>query len=226
MLMMLVVMMFILLPSVAPPVQAVVGVDDAVLATSAVALLFLGLCGVTFASSSDAVAGVQAFLAKQADGAQRLASIASEYVKDGVLTLNSAVKEAFADIRSCVKDFFKVDAESGKGSVLSSGYVVGSPIQLATSSGLPQGYSDMTNAQILGYMPFSIAMFYNSVITWDGRTYLPNVSSNSNGTVTVYFRSSSGSSLFSINASLADRFNVYWTGTSSSDELYICQCCW
>lgn len=47
-LMTLVVMMFILLPSVAPPVCAVVGVDDAVLATSAVALLFLGLCGVTF----------------------------------------------------------------------------------------------------------------------------------------------------------------------------------
>ena len=219
-LMTLVVMMFILLPSVAPPVQAVVGVDDAVLATSAVALLFLGLCGVTFASSSDAVAGVQAFLEKQADGAQRLATIASEYVKDGVLTLNSAVKEAFADIRTGIQDFFQFDADSGKGSVLSSGYVVGSPIQLATSSGLPQGYSDMTNAQLLGYMPFSIAMFYNSVITWDGRTYLPDVSSNSNGTVSVYFRSSSGSFLFSIDASLADRFNVYWTGTSSSDELY------
>lgn len=219
-LMTLVVMMFILLPSVAPPVQAVVGVDDAVLATSAVALLFLGLCGVTFASSSDAVAGVQAFLAKQADGAQRLATIASEYVKDGVLTLNSAVKEAFADIRTGIQDFFQFDADSGKGSVLSSGYVVGSPIQLSTSSLLPNGYSDMSNAQLLGYMPFSISMFYNSVITWKDVDYLPSISQNSDGTISVYFRSSSGSSLFSITASLTDRFNVYWTGTSSSDELY------
>lgn len=157
-LMTLVVMMFILLPSVAPPVQAVVGVDDAVLATSAVALLFLGLCGVTFASSSDAVAGVQAFLAKQADGAQRLSSIASEYVKDGVLTLNSAVKEAFADIKTSVKDFFQTPEDSYTGSLAGS-VCAGVPYSI-----LPYNQGDPSLK--IDVLRFPVAACVDSLVIW------------------------------------------------------------
>ena len=179
MLMTLVVMMFILLPSVAPPVQAVVGVDDAVLATSAVALLFLGLCGVTFASSSDAVAGVQAFLAKQADGAQRLASIASEYVKDGVLTLNSAVKDAFEDIKDGIKEFFSgvsVSLPSLSDTAL-SGFPTKSKIQSGTITTNIIKYSqcmvsDLIGAKVIASNKVFYGVFWETDQSW-GIRFLP-----------------------------------------------------
>ena len=72
--------------------HAIVGVDDAVLVgTSAVALLFLSWCGITFGTNADAVAGVQAYLENTVDGAKRLAAIAEQYVSDGTLKMTAAV---------------------------------------------------------------------------------------------------------------------------------------
>ncbi len=101
--------------------HAIVGVDDAVLVgTSAVALLFLSWCGITFGTNADAVAGVQAYLENTVDGAKRLAAIAEQYVSDGTLKMTAAVKSAYKDLKDGIREFFQTPEDSYSGSLAGS----------------------------------------------------------------------------------------------------------
>lgn len=93
--------------------HAITGVDDAlIVGTSAVALLFLSWCGITFGTNADAVAGVQAYLENTVDGAKRLATIAEQYVSDGTLKMTAAVKSAYMDLKDGIREFFAEDTVS------------------------------------------------------------------------------------------------------------------
>ena len=93
--------------------HAITGVDDAlIVGTSAVALLFLSWCGITFGTNADAVAGVQASLENTVDGAKRLATIAEQYVADGTLKMTAAVKSAYMDLKDGIRKFFVADSVS------------------------------------------------------------------------------------------------------------------
>ena len=145
--------------------HAITGVDDAlIVGTSAVALLFLSWCGITFGTNADAVAGVQAYLENTVDGAKRLATIAEQYVVDGTLKMTAAVKSAYMDLKDGIREFFQTPEDSYTGSLAGS-VCAGVPYSI-----LP--YNEGDPALKIDVLRFPVAACVDSLVIWFESGYI------------------------------------------------------
>ena len=165
--------------------HAIVGVDDAVLVgTSAVALLFLSWCGITFGTNADAVAGVQAYLENTVDGAKRLAAIAEQYVSDGTLKMTAAVKSAYMDLKDGIREFFASDDGSFSGSISVPSYFDVPSFDTKPSSNPANNYGVLITA------------LQGCTLYIDGVPYIFSYTLTSGGSVARYLLTSSDGKVF------------------------------